>query len=436
MSTIIAGPKSVYLNQFAQRLLERSIILDLFTITELRTVEGTLTPTNTISITGYQAGDILRCGDAIGYVNKDQNTLIFLAKEMPVFNVFDHFVLQAGAIANALNEVTTTVGIFLQNLHVLANPLGSKILYINGVWNPSKIENIISEGLQNDTISVEECKRFINGAYFINSMTDIFVPGVTERGITTDKRIREVREKFIADHKGQMSDPAVATELEQIVIKMHKEFLADDASKLFYDGLGKKAWGVQLKKMFLTGGIIDAFEQGTGNYEFIDNSLSEGWKKENIPILANETRKGSYNRGVETRDGGAQTKFILRAFQDMSIRIDDCQTMHGQLIDFSKLDINEYVGRTLIVQGKRVLLNESNLASFDGKVCEMLGPRTCKSKFGLCYTCCGNKLRKLHVKAAATLASEISSTFLSYSMANMHGTIVEVVPFDFKQYFV
>ena len=40
------------------------------------------------------------------------------------------------------------------------------------------------------------------------------------------------------------------------------------------------------------------------------------------------------------------------------------------------------------------------------------------------------------VKVVATLAAEISSAFLSYSMANMHGTITEITEFDFEDYFM
>ena len=430
-----------YFNTFANRFLERDILLTLFTYTEIREVTETTTLSKTTPITVAAAtpGDIFKQGEVIGYIDKNGVTLRYLAtrdKTNPICYQNDHFTLKAGSIANISKDTTTIAGIFLLNLHVLANPLGNAIPYINEVWKPDAIEQLVSTAVQHGKITVQQVYRFIDGAYYIGHFTEMFVPGVTEKGITTDKNVRKIRDEFIKEHATEMANPIISSELEKKLIQMDKDYLNDDPSKIFFDGLGNKAWATQRKKLFLTGGVIDAFEEGTGNYEFVDSSLSEGWKVKNLPTLYNEILKGSYERGVATADGGALTKWIVRVFEDLTINMDDCGSMHGELVDFNKINIKLYLGRTMIDRGKRILLTNDNMATYDKKIVEVLSPKTCKNKGGLCYVCCGETFRNLQVKVASVLASELSGAMLSFSMANMHGTIVEVLDFDYEKFFV
>lgn len=440
MSVSLLGSKLEYVNRFSQRFLERSILLNLFTVCEMdevQPIDSHLSNTSSAKISPRTPGDIIKIGDAIGYVDEDGSTVKYLADYgSPVYHAMDHFELKKGAIANADKNYLTTMGIFLLNLHVLAHPLGEVIPYVNTLWSTSKIEKLCATALASGKITVQQGKAFVNGGYFIGHLAEVFVPGVTERGLTTSKEVNKVKARLLKQYAGQLNDPVIASKIDAALIEIDKAFLEGDRSKLFFDGLGKKAYGIQRKRMYLTGGVFDAFEAGTGKYDFVANSLVDGWSVDDLVTRFNEIRRGSYNRGVETRDGGAQTKFIMRVFNALSIKEDDCGSMHGIDVDFGRFSPNDYIGRTAILNGERVLITEDNLDRFTNRTIQVLSPMTCQSKHGLCYVCSGAFFKKLKVKVVATLAAEISSAFLSYSMANMHGTITEITEFDFEDYFM
>ncbi len=435
---ILDEHRSNYLHSCFTRLYERSTILKLFTVTDLFKIDKDITTTSNITLeAGYKSGDILVGNNGkIGYVDIDNVTVKFLSNDQPILHIYDTFDLKGGTLQCCKDTVNTTLGLFLLNLHCLEEPFKGIVPYNNDVWKAGDLSKKVSQLLVDGKITVEQTKRFINTSYFITGMCDIFTPSISERGLTTDKRIRKLREDFIKEHKDELSDPVVLVQLEKMLVDADKAYLEGDSSKIFFDGMGSKAYKMQRKKMFLTSGISDAFEDGTGNYQFIDKPLMDGWDPKDIPSIANETRKGCYNRGMATRDGGAQTKFILRVFQDLAIKTQDCGSKVGIRMDLSRKNISDYIGRTIMENGKRVLITEENCEKYRGKVVEILGPRTCKSKHGLCYTCVGQTFLKLKVYALATLASEISSTFLSFSMANMHGVVIETKDINVEDYFI
>ena len=122
MSVSLLGSKLEYVNRFSQRFLERSILLNLFTVCEMdevQPIDSHLSNTSSAKISPRTPGDIIKIGDAIGYVDEDGSTVKYLADYgSPVYHAMDHFELKKGAIANADKNYLTTMGIFLLNLHV------------------------------------------------------------------------------------------------------------------------------------------------------------------------------------------------------------------------------------------------------------------------------------------------------------------------------
>ena len=211
------------------------------------------------------------------------------------------------------------------------------------------------------------------------------------------------------------------------MINADKEYLGDDPSTVFFDGLGGKSYALHRKKLFLTVGGIPAFDTDTAEMDFIPNSLAEGWIPEKLPSIANEVRKGSYSRGVETAKGGAETKLIWRAFGDITIPEDDCGTKRTISIDCSVYDAKQFIGRTIRVDGMDVTLDADNYKRYaDGKVIHMYSPLTCATKNNFCYKCCGTRAKQLGAKQLGVQTIKITSTFMGLSMSNMHGTVLAV----------
>lgn len=324
-------------------------------------------------------------------------------------------------------KMDTTVGRLLENIIVLQYPTDFKVfVYLNEVWSSKSTLKLVTDALQNKKIDIEQYRTIIDNFFYLNNISEICVPSMTVKSLMTDPRVPEVKRKFIEEHKDQMNDPFVIKELEEMLEKMDKEYLGDDPSVTFFDGLGKKSYQIHRKKLFLMVGGIPAFDESSGKYDFNPNSLMDGWTVDVLPSIANESRKGSYERGRETAKGGAETKLVMRVFQDLMINMDDCGTKRTLPFDFAKLfQVKDFIGRTARVGGFDVVITPENMKQFEGKVVDIYSPMTCENKYNLCYKCCGQRCKELGVKMIGIQTVKITSQFMQTAMKNMHGTVLQ-----------
>lgn len=339
----------------------------------------------------------------------------------------DTFILRRSNIENYTNKAftTTTVGRFLLNQVLLVEPFKDKVPYVNTYWDIGAVDKIIATKVMSDEISVTQLKSYFDRFYFIGHFTELCVPALSRKSLGTSDQVPIVKKQLLEKYKGRLDDPLVIAEIEDKLLALDKEYLKNDVSMRFYGALGKSMMNVDRKKLHLTVGGIETFSNNKGDYVFLPNALEEGWDKSYMPTIANEIRKGSYARGHETQLGGAQTKLITRVFQDLSVTIPDCNTVKGLKIDFSKVDVKLFIGRWIFYTGQWTEITEDNYKKFTGAY-KMRSPMYCEAPTGLCYKCVGEYFRKLTVKQVATLEIDISSTFLTLSMKNMHGTKLEL----------
>jgi len=323
----------------------------------------------------------------------------------------------------------TTVGRFIENIIVLQYPTSYNVFsYINKVWKAKDIIKLVTDALTSKRIDVEQYRGFIDNFFYLNHISEICVPSMTVKSLTTDPRIPEVKKKFIEEHKDQMNDPFVIKQLEDMLVEMDKQWLAGDPSQTFFDGLGEKSYKIHRKKLFLMVGGIPAFDESSGKYDFNPNSLMDGWTVDVIPSIANEIRKGSYERGRETAKGGAETKLVYRVFQDLAIDKDDCGTKRTITADFGKMfKIKDFIGRTINVDGVDIVLTQENIDKYDGKVVQLYSPLTCENNYNLCYKCCGQRAKEMNVKLIGVQTVKITSQFMQTAMKSMHGTVLQTV---------
>jgi len=323
--------------------------------------------------------------------------------------------------------VVTTVGRYIENMICLGFPFDGKIPYQNNRWSPGAIGSIIADAAGEELISVDELQHFMDNVFFLNHMTELCTPTLTEKSLLTNPEVPKLKAKFIAEHQGEMNDPLVTVQLENELQRLDKEFLGDDPSVRFFNALGSKSYDVHRKKLFLTVGCIDAFDVSAGKYEFVPNSLMEGWTKEAFPTICNEIRKGSYSRGTETAKGGAETKFLMRIFQDLAITEADCGTKRALWIDFKICDINLFIDRIALTGEGEAKITKHNADQFRGKKVRVRSPQTCETVDGLCFACCGDRYRKLNARAIGIESISITSTYMLISMKNMHGTKIQTI---------
>lgn len=343
---------------------------------------------------------------------------------------YKRFQLTKGMIEN-YNEDTpieTTVGVFMLNYLVLIRSFGSIIPYINGKWELKKIEKQIVKLALDEKISADQIYRYVDNVYFLSSLNDFCVPGVSEQCITANPIVDERRRELLEQYKDQLDDPNIMVMIENELIKLDKDLLKDDMSSGFL--IKGKNFDVQRKRMFVIFGLNETFGDDVKGYDFGTFNLNDGWNLGEMDIIANDIRRGSYNRAKSTALGGYESKVLGRNFQDSSIVEDDCRTKRGVRILLTKNEIKNYVNRNIIVGDKLIELTEDNINQYLDKEVVIRSPMYCNSQDGYCYACMDSRFKKMGVRLLGITTISIGSTFVTNSLKSMHGTKVDVFEID------
>ena len=251
----------------------------------------------------------------------------------------DTFTLNPGEIECQISEpVTTTVGRYIVNYLFLAMPFGDQFPYVNQevFLDKGDIIDMVTKARDDGKLDIPQYMRFMDNVYFLGHFTELCTPCLSERSLTTDPDLLARKRELFKENADRINDPKVISEMEAELIAMDKAYIKGDVSERFYKPLGSKSMDLWRKKTYIAVGGIEAFSKDSSKYLLIKNSLEEGMTLEDLPKYGNESRKGSYQRGHETRNGGALTKYIIRAFHDSRITEDDCGTRKGVTVDFSK----------------------------------------------------------------------------------------------------
>lgn len=333
------------------------------------------------------------------------------------FHPFDRFNLEEGMIDNYSGPaVVTDVGKFATNYILFADIFKDLIPYQNKKLSPGKTDTLVAEVIASGKADRSHYKRYMDQGYWFLENGGIFVSAFTEKALTTGDEVLAKKKELLAQYKDQLDNPDVLAKIEATLISMDKAYLKGDSSDIFMEACGKKAYKEARKKMFLTFGMSQSFG-GKSGVKFTPNSFEEGWEPQYLANAANEVRRGSYGRGIETAKGGAESKFILRTFQETRITEDNCFDKRGMPVTFTEENINFYVDRYLT---NGTLITEENKSQLIGKTFNVRSPMTCATKNGFCYQCCGEVFRKIGMTAIGMQALAITSSFTSSAMKSMH----------------
>lgn len=362
----------------------------------------------------------------------------------PPFSFREKIELKAGDVPNLTRDITSTYGNVLVNYIALVWPFGNKIPYQEGRIGAGKLESLIEPLLTSvpkdpatprdpKLIYVDEYLKFTEAMFALSGYTQLCVPSATERTMTTDPRIPELRAKLLKQYEGRLHDPAIIAKINDELVAMDKEWLKGDPGEGFY--LKEKSYRVVRLKAHLMHGAESGFSDNTTRVNLIENSLSEGWDIENLPAMANSLREGSYNRGALTALGGEAVKFFYRVMQNSAIVEQDCGAKIGMEWLFKDQNYQKFVGYWMIKpNGDSVLLETPEDAQkLVGKKVVVRSPMYCKTAYtGFCERCMGVK-NSQNPTGLGAAASDVGSTFMGLFMKAMHGKILSTAHFDFKE---
>lgn len=437
--------KQLYLKYLGVGLLYRARIIELYLETELpnikvesldasvQTTTESLHHLDLVCATGHEEYRYAYLDPKITG-NKEGNLfLLENRKDRPILHPEEPLMVEKGMIDNYTKSspLKSSCGLFLLNMIVYASIFKDRIPYTHDM-NLKKMSKEIGKMVLNKFITVEEYYQLVNHIFYIGDFTELNVPTFSEKAIVAPKTVTALRDKLLKQYEGQLNDPNIAVKIEDACIEEDIKALQGDPSADFF-AVKKKEYDVTRKKMHTFIGGIEKFSssKGASEYVFLPHSLEDGWKPDDIPLIASELRKGSYDRGSSTAKGGELTKFLMRVFQNVTITEEDCGTKQGTPILITKDAVSDFENRYGFINKKEVLLTKDVLESHIGKVIEIRGPHYCLTKNNnYCYKCMGKLFKDTNQQNIGLNAINIGSRFLSLSMKSMHGTKMKTYHVD------
>jgi hypothetical protein len=368
--------------------------------------------------------------------DKSEIDLVGHHPDGPLFSLYDELILQPDDLPNVRQSYVSTYGSALANMYLLVYPFGSQFEYMDGELNPGMFDKLLEKYLVDDKdlathtgpkITVAQYKLYSQATTMCSEFTQLCVPTATLKTMTVDPAILKRRDELLAQYKDRLHDPVVQAMIGDELIRMDRAWMKGDLGEGFY--FKSKSYDIVRKKVFLMQGAEQGFDvQG----DFVPTSLAEGWNIQYLPSMANALRDGSYNRGAMTARGGEATKFNYRIFQNTRVTEPDCGSTYGVHTRMHPGLRSYYLGNTAVVNGKSVLLTDTNIDTYMGKTIAVRSPAYCRTeKPNFCVACMGQRLSQ-NPEAISTYAAGVGSTFMLLSMGAMHGKALTVAKFDKK----
>lgn len=329
----------------------------------------------------------------------------------------------------------STYGRYFVNYFLLASIFGQgqdlfdEFKYVNSQWNIGKVETGISHLLMEKKITPKMVDQYIDHGYFLSSFGEICGATLTKKAIVPNQDIIKRRDELLEKHKNDLKDPRIMAIVENELIAMDKAYLKDDPSMDFFGDTGKK-FTIHRKRQFVSVGLVEEFSKEKGKYEYISKSLSEGWTPQAFPMIMDETRKGFYDRAVETEIAGLDTKLMGSVFQGCTIVAEDCGSTGYLTVTLTKDTAKQFLGQWVKDGKDLVELTRENMNSYLDKPIQIRSIMYCKQKDGFCRKCAGEYFKNLDFNNIGMQTIDVGAVFLYISMKSMHGTKIETMPLE------
>lgn len=352
-----------------------------------------------------------------------------------LFGYKDTVNIKANTIPMINEDMNTTYGIILGNMILLYYPFKGKLPFshkVIGGWIEDdillKLKDNPKPGEQEDpnSIYVYELEKLGEACGFLSSLATVFTSSGSYGTVTVHPDVLKLRDKLIEENKDKLTDKTTLALIEEQLVKADKASFSNDkdAQDFLISG---KAYNPTRKKMFTLIGGTSGFGQG-GSIDFINGSLRDKWKVEDIPLHADEARSGSYFRGKETQFGGADVKVAYRMTMSMSVSDDFCGTTKGKAFSILPDEkATKYLGRYVATANGPVEITKEVFEKLKGKTVQIYSPQFCKSPGSkLCPICVGKTYSALKFGIPSAVAN-IGDVFMYDKMKRMHGKPLDPV---------
>ena len=241
----------------------------------------------------------------------------------------------------------------------------------------------------------------------------------------------KIRDKLYEENKEALAkgDAVVANKIEKQLIDMTKEELKDDIGLTLYTSGARGSFENNYKNLFLTRGPV--YNPNTGGYQIIKRSYMEGLEKDDVPSYGTEVVNGAYPKAIGTAVAGYATKKFFAAYQSAVLdkRGSDCGTKAYRKTLITKKNYQKLMYRYIVEGNKLIMLDNSNIKSYIGKVVNLRSPLYCVGD-KLCSKCAGDLYYRLGIENIGMSTSAIGSSLLKLLMKTFHDSSVKISEID------
>ena len=387
-------------------------------------------------------------------INKDMLESLFASyhdresnqfKEAP-FKPYEKIRLTKDLYPYVKEPTVTTLGLLFFNRYVLENP---NIIQHVGYWNTpittktiKKLATLINNLFILDKITAEQLGEFIDrrdmlGGWSSVSMAQSITAGLIQTMPDVDKRKKEL----FAQNKDKL---ASNNPVERLMTSndIEKDLIGMVTKKLEQDqGWDMYASGVNdVKNNYKTINIMRGavYNELTKNFDVVESSLMNGITKHDITASANTVVAGAYPSAIGTAEAGAMSKILLAVLQ--SVEIDnnpnsDCGTKATIPFTITGSNKQHILYRNIIVDGKSLMTDITNIDQFVGKTVRVYSPQCCLNN-KICAKCAGKVFTNLGVSKAGLLTTEVTMKLLNIKLQSKHNLSQNAGYIDKKTIFV
>lgn len=361
----------------------------------------------------------------------------------PDYNLGDTMTVPAN-FWNNKEPINTTVGRFVF-YQMLVNFTGlSPVIGFEIVNKPvtdkvcGKMEAMISNALKDKLTESDTVETYIDmrdwfGLQMHAVVCTSFTPGI----LFLPKELADLKKKLIKENEEKIKsgDPKAGEYVEQTLIKEAKRILKGDPGMDLYDSGARGSFGNNYKNINLIRGTV--YNEATGKYDFIANSLMDGLKKTDLTPHANTLVNGAYPKSIGTAESGYLGK-ELNAIMQME-RIDDdansdCGTKFLLNITLpTGGNIHDYDYRYISENGKLKCLEPSIIESYKGKTVKMRSVMYCKGTTDIhckCAKCAGMYYYTCGKKFIGLQTGKMATTLTNLNMKKFHDNVVHTSMID------
>ena len=438
--------KAFFINASGQniRYTELEVIQTMFTMTKEPTSKDRTLPEQDkknfleLPMEEYTFSNIVKWFGDTTDTTDGRNTTVTKSK----FNMTDKMTLTKSEYpyVDSTTPIQTTLGRFLYNKLVLEDSgVINYTRYINLELvdkNYNKVQRLITDGLINDHVTVEQMYRYTDRRDWVGlQLHGVITTSFTMSSLKVPKEVQKLKKDLLKEYKTELEngDPVASEKVEKALVSKTKEVMKGDIGMDLYLSGARGSIGNNYKNMYLYRGAIK--NNVTGKYDIVQNSLTDGLEKKDIAAHSNSIIAGAFPKGVGTRVSGYLSKQLISAMQSEVLAEEgsDCGSKGYITIKIPENKWDDFLYRYIVVGDKLVNLDENTIKKYIGKVVKLRSPMYCigygKEKC-LCNKCAGDFYYKIGKKYIGLLCSRPAETTKRLSMKKFHSNLITTFKID------